>query len=90
MLNTALAVSIGFIGACCILAAISRRIVSRKIKPGLIQDLLYEGIASAELCACCFELIIGKLSNVLLFFFLFKFNEIKKENPLIVSNKMFF
>lgn len=60
MVSTALAVSIGFIGACCASAAIARRIASRAVKPGLAQQLIYEAIAAAELCACCFELIISE------------------------------
>lgn len=60
MMSTALAISLGWMGACCTAAAIARRIISRRTQPGLIQNLLYEAIASAELCACCFELIIGK------------------------------
>lgn len=60
MVSTALAVSIGFIGFCCAAAAIARRIASRAVKPGLVQDLLYEAIATAELCACCFELCISE------------------------------
>lgn len=65
MVNTALAISTGFIGVCCLIAAIGRGIVSRLVKPGLVQELYYEAISTAELCACCFELIIGKLRNVL-------------------------
>lgn len=60
MVSTALAVSIGFIGTCCATAAIARRIASRAVQPGLIQDLFYEAIATAELCACCFELCISE------------------------------
>lgn len=60
MVSSALAVSIGFIGACCALAAIARRIAGRSVKPGLVQELIYEAIAAAELCACCFELCISE------------------------------
>lgn len=60
MMSTALAISLGWMGACCAAAAIARRIVSRTREPGLVQSLLYEAIAAAELCACCFELIIGE------------------------------
>lgn len=59
-MNTALAISAGFIGFCCLLAAIARIIVSRTIQSCLVKELLYEAIAAAELCACCFELIIGE------------------------------
>lgn len=60
MSGAALAVSVGFIVICCILAVIGRRVVATTVKSQLIQELLYEAIASAELCATCFELIIGK------------------------------
>lgn len=56
----ALGVSIGFMVVCCILAVIARRVVSVSVKSELLQELFYEAIAAAELCTCCFELIIGK------------------------------
>lgn len=59
-MNTALAVSAGFIGFCCLLASIARIFVSRSVYSCFIKELLYEAIAAAELCACCFELIIGE------------------------------
>lgn len=59
-MNSALAISTGFIGLCCLLAAIARMIVSRKVQSCLVKELLFEAIAAAELCACCFELIIGE------------------------------
>lgn len=59
-MNTQLAISCGFIGFCCLLAAIARIIVSRTVNSCLVKELLYEAIAAAELCACCFELIIGE------------------------------
>lgn len=61
MVNTALAVSLGFMGTCCASAIVARRIASRAIKTGLAQELVYEAIAAAELCACCFELCISEL-----------------------------
>lgn len=59
MMSPALMISAGFICFCCILAAVARFVVARTIKSALIQELLYEAIAAAELCSCCFELIIG-------------------------------
>lgn len=60
MSGPALAVSVGFIVFCSVLAVIGRRVVAATIKSQLIKELIYEAIASAELCACCFELIIGE------------------------------
>lgn len=57
---TALGVSTGFIIFVSLLAIVGRIIVKRFFKEGLVRELLYEGIAAAELCAACFELIIGK------------------------------
>lgn len=62
-MNTALAISCGFMGLCCLLAAFARIIVSRTVKSALAKELLDEAIAAAELCACCFELIIGEYLN---------------------------
>lgn len=59
-MNQNLAISVGFMSLCCLFAAIARIIVSRTVNSPLIKELLYEAIAAAELCACCFELIIGK------------------------------
>lgn len=60
MSSTALAVSTGFMALCCGLACIGRQLAEKLLKPGLVQELFFEAIASAELCAVCFELIIGK------------------------------
>lgn len=59
-MNTSLAISCGFMGLCCLVAAFARIIVSRTVNSALVKELLYEAIAAAELCACCFELIIGR------------------------------
>lgn len=59
MSEWALAVSLGFMASCCLVAIIGRRVVSITVKSQLIRELFYEAIAAAELCACCFELIIG-------------------------------
>lgn len=64
MSTTALAVSTGFMAICCGLACIGRQLASKLLKPGLVQELFYEAIASAEMCAICFELIIGKYVKV--------------------------
>lgn len=55
----ALAVSTAFIGLVCIAACIARKFAKKLAREGLVQELLLEAIAAAELCACCFELIIG-------------------------------
>lgn len=60
MSGAELAVSVGFMVVCSVLAVIGRRVVAASLKSQLIKELLYEAIAAAELCACCFELIIGK------------------------------
>lgn len=65
MSMTSLGVSTGFIVGCCILAQIARKIAKRCLsKEGLVPVLMNEAIAAAELCGCCFELIIGE-SNYL-------------------------
>lgn len=60
MSGAALGVSVGFMVVCSVLAVIGRRVVAASLKSQLIKELAYEAIAAAELCACCFELIIGK------------------------------
>ena len=56
-----LIVSTSFILQWCVAAQFARRVVNNKLKnKGLILVLMNEAIASAELCACCFELCIGK------------------------------
>lgn len=62
MSMTSLGISAGFMVGCCIAAQIARR-VSRRVlsEGGIVPVLMNEAIAAAELCACCFELIIGKL-----------------------------
>lgn len=59
-MNTSLAISCGFMGLCCLVAAIARIFVRRTVNSAFAKELIYEAIAAAELCACCFELIIGK------------------------------
>lgn len=59
MSTAALCVSTGFIAAVAAAACAGRRYIGRLVKPGLVQELFYEAVAAAELCACCFELIIS-------------------------------
>lgn len=60
MSTAALAVSTVFMAACCGLACVGRQLAEKLLKAGLVQELFFEAIASAEMCATCFELIIGK------------------------------
>ncbi|XP_023159936.1 aquaporin-11 [Drosophila hydei] len=56
---TALGISAGFMVGCCTAAQIARRVSQRLLsQDGLVPVLMNEAIAAAELCACCFELII--------------------------------
>lgn len=61
MSTAALVVSTAFIAGCAAAACAARRSIGRLVKPGLVQELFYEAVAAAELCACCFELIISEL-----------------------------
>ncbi|XP_034477424.1 aquaporin-11 [Drosophila innubila] len=56
---TSLGISAGFMVGCCIAAQIARRVSRRLLsQDGIVPVLMNEAIAAAELCACCFELII--------------------------------
>jgi hypothetical protein len=55
-----LVVSALFILLTLVLAHGARRLVDSLIKDPFIRLLLQEAIAAAELCGCCFELIIGE------------------------------
>ena len=55
-----LVVSALFILLTLVLAHGARRLVDRIIKDDYVRLLLHEAIAAAELCGCCFELVIGK------------------------------
>ncbi|XP_032598041.1 aquaporin-11 isoform X2 [Drosophila grimshawi] len=56
---TSLGISAGFMVGCCIAAQIARRVSRRLLNSdGIVPVLMNEAIAAAELCACCFELII--------------------------------
>lgn len=55
-----LGVSAGFIILTCLLAQAARKVIDRISSiHGLVKELILEATAAAELCACCFELIIG-------------------------------
>uniref|UniRef100_A0A182J8E1 Aquaporin n=1 Tax=Anopheles atroparvus TaxID=41427 RepID=A0A182J8E1_ANOAO len=47
-----------FIVLTCVFAIVARRLNERLSKNGLVKELIFEAIAAAELCGCCFELII--------------------------------
>ncbi|EDW79678.2 aquaporin-11 [Drosophila tropicalis] len=54
-----LGISSSFIIGCCIAAQIARRVSAKVLnRGGIVPVLINEAIAAAELCACCFELII--------------------------------
>lgn len=44
----------------CTLAHFARKLVDKFIREPFVKVLFQEGIAAAELCGSCFELIIGK------------------------------
>jgi aquaporin related protein len=54
-----LVVSALFILLTLVLAHGARRLLDRLVKDSFIRQLLREAVAAAELCACCFELVIG-------------------------------
>lgn len=54
-----LVISCLFIAVSSIVAELLRSLINAKIKTPLSKLLFLEFIASAELCAVCFELIIG-------------------------------
>ncbi|XP_058463981.1 aquaporin-11 [Malaya genurostris] len=53
-----LAYSVGFIALTSAIASIARGLNNKLSKDGLVKELIFEAIAAAELCGCCFELII--------------------------------
>ncbi|XP_018333630.1 aquaporin-11-like isoform X2 [Agrilus planipennis] len=53
-----LVISTLFLCFTSVLASSGRRLVKTRVKHGLWRDVALEFIATAELCACCFELII--------------------------------
>ncbi|EAT33473.1 AAEL014108-PA [Aedes aegypti] len=50
--------SVFFIALTSAIAAVARRVNDKLSKEGLVKELIFEAIAAAELCGCCFELII--------------------------------
>lgn len=54
-----LSISTAYIALTSILAYAARKIIAKTNLPA--KDLFFEAIAAAELCACCFELIIGEI-----------------------------
>lgn len=60
-----LVISTGFIILTEILASLIRKFVEETLKDNFFKQLVFEFIATAELCAACFELIIGKYYKVL-------------------------
>jgi aquaporin related protein len=54
-----LVVSALFILLTLVLAHGARRLLDRLVNDSFMRLLLREAVAAAELCACCFELVIG-------------------------------
>lgn len=54
-----LSISTAYISLTSFLAYLARKIIIKTNLPA--KDLFFEAIAAAELCACCFELIIGEI-----------------------------
>lgn len=72
-----LIISTAYMGLECALAQFARRLNQRFTRPGLVQELICEAIAAAELCACCFELIIGeKFRSALIEYYLLCINQL--------------
>ena len=59
-----IAVSLGYILLNCFLAEALRKVIGSVFQEGLLRTALNEALAAAELCACGFELIIGKLMPI--------------------------
>lgn len=62
-------VSTGCIIITEILAGLVRKFVEAAFKDNFFKQLVFEAIATAELCATCFELIIGKYFIILYFYY---------------------
>lgn len=54
-----LIISTIIIGITLLLANVLRKLIKRVLNEGIVREIILEFIATAELCACCFELIIG-------------------------------
>ena len=59
-----LIVSSVFIAISCLVAEVGRSVINALVKVPLSRLLCLEFIAAAELCAVCFELIIGNYLNL--------------------------
>lgn len=57
-----LSFSTGVILFICALSHFLRQAVDQYVSDSLIRILLQEAIAAADLCGCCFELIVGEFS----------------------------
>lgn len=64
-MSSALLASSLLIAASCLVSEFLRIIVNTNVKAPFSKLLCLEFIASAELCAVCFELIVGKEIKVL-------------------------
>lgn len=62
-----LAVSAACILMTCTLAYFARIIIKKTVTNDFVKILFEEAIAAAELCGCCFELIIGNYYFLSLF-----------------------
>lgn len=59
-----LVVSTLFILLTSLLAHCARKLTNKLIKEPFVKILFEEAIAAAELCGCCFELIISKCKYI--------------------------
>lgn len=57
----ALGISTIYIILSCLLANTARKLTQKFVNNNFVRELFHEAIAAAELCACCFELIIGRI-----------------------------
>lgn len=54
--------SLAIIGGICGVCQQARLLVDKHVSDNLVRSLVFETIAAADLCGCCFELIIGKVN----------------------------
>lgn len=55
-----LIISTVYIAFSLLLASLARKIINAVFNDGIFKQMLLEFIATIELCAACFELIVGK------------------------------
>lgn len=67
-MTSALIASSLLIAASCLVSEFLRIIINTNVKAPLSKLLCLEFVASAELCAVCFELIVGKPISILGFY----------------------